>query len=201
METRETYRNTMEDRPERPPLPWEQQVIDAVQDAAGEALIDVWLGPDMPVLLIHSHGIRDVAPALADAGPDAAFPHLLDVTAVDYSAYKDPRPERFSVVWHFLDRRRGRRVRVKSFVAEGTSVPSLAGSHPAADWGEREVFDMMGIPFSGHPNLVRILMPEDYEGHPQRKDFPTQGPDRGKPIHGEILGNKPLTSWKELHEI
>lgn len=198
---RETFRNTLQDRAERSALPWEQQVIDAVQEQAGEALIDVWLGPDMPVLLIQPHGIRDVASALAEAGSDAAFPHLLDVTAVDYSEYTEPMPERFAVVWHFLDHRRGRRVRVKSFVGEDTPVPSLAETHPAADWGEREVYDMMGIAFSGHPNLVRILMPDDYEGHPQRKDFPTQGPDRGKRIHGEMLGNKPLTSWKELHEI
>ncbi len=198
---RETYRNTMADRAERTALPWEQQVLDAVQDAAGEALIDVWLGPDMPTLLIHAHGIREVAAILAEAGSEATFPHLLDVTSVDYSAYKDPKPERFAVVWHFLDRLRGRRMRVKAFVAEGTSVPSLAESHPAANWAEREVYDMMGITFSGHPDLTRILMPEDYDGHPQRKDFPTQGPDRGKRIHGEVLGNKPLTSWKELHEI
>jgi NADH-quinone oxidoreductase subunit C len=60
-------------------------------------------------------------------------------------------------------------------VAEGQGVPTLSGLYAAADWSEREVYDMFGIPFEGHPNLVRILLPDDFEGFPLRKDFPCEG--------------------------
>jgi NADH:ubiquinone oxidoreductase subunit C len=197
----ETFPNPLSDRDERGLRPWEKEVLYAIQDLTGEVLIDAWLGPVMPAFLIHDHAIRRVAAAIRRVSEGVSFPVLLDVTAVDYSAYPDHRGARFAVVWHFLDPTRGRRLRLKAYVNEGESVPSLAEQFPSAAWAEREVWDMMGIPFSGHPDLRRILMPDDYEGHPQRKDFPIQGPDRGKRIHGEVLGNKPLTSWKELHEL
>lgn len=196
-----TLPNTIPTLGERTPLDWEEVVADAVRNRAGDRLLKVLLGPDMLVLIIEPEAIRDVAEILRHPSPEAGFPFLLDVTAVDYLVHSDPHPERFAVVWHFLDRQRGRRLRVKAYVGEGTPVPSLSDMYPAANWSEREVYDMMGITFSGHPNMIRILMPYDYEGHPQRKDFPIQGPERAKPIHGELLGNKPLSSWKELHEL
>jgi NADH-quinone oxidoreductase subunit C len=201
MNTPETYTSTVADRPDRPLEAWEQLTLDAVQDQAGPYLIDLRVGPDMPVFLIKPEGIREVARALRRPAEGISFAFLLDVTAVDYSLHHQPHPARFGVVWHFLDLDRGRRVRVKTYLAEGQSVPSLTCEYAAAVWAEREVWDMMGIPFSGHPNLVRILMPDDYEGHPQRKDFPIFGPDRAKRITGEMQGNKPLVSWKELHEL
>lgn len=198
---RETFPSTVANRPDRSLLDWEEETMLAVQDLTGMVLIDVFVGPDMPTLLIHPHAIRRVAEAIWYVSPDIGFPVLLDVTAVDYSLYPDFEGARFGIFWHFLDRLRGHRIRIKSLVEEETTVPSLTDRHPAANWAEREVYDMMGIPFSGHPNLSRIFMPDDYEGHPQRKDFPIQGPDRPKRIHGEVLGNKPLTSWKELHDL
>lgn len=198
---RETFPNTVSGHEDRSLLDWEEEVMHALQDLTGEVLIDVLLGPDMPTFLVHPHSIRRVTEAIRAVSPRVGFGILLDVTAVDYLHHPDPSPQRFAVIWHFLDHGRGRRMRVKTFVDEGTTVPSLADLCPAADWAEREVFDLMGIHFSGHPDLARILMPEGYEGHPLRKDFPLQGPERGKRIHGEMLGNKPLTSWKELHDL
>jgi NADH-quinone oxidoreductase subunit C len=86
------------------------------------------------------------------------------------------KPERFSVSYHLL--RVGddpARLRVQVWLGDGETVASVVSVWPAADWFEREAWDMLGIPFEGHPNLVRILMPEDWEGHPLRKDYPLGG--------------------------
>jgi NADH:ubiquinone oxidoreductase subunit C len=86
------------------------------------------------------------------------------------------KPARFSLSYHLL--RVGAdplRVRVQVWVEEGESVATVIDVWPTADWHEREAFDLMGIPFDGHPNLTRILMPDDWEGHPLRKDYPIGG--------------------------
>jgi NADH-quinone oxidoreductase subunit C len=104
---------------------------------------------------------------------DAAcrFSTLVDITAID-------RPEaadRFEVVYHFLSMYRNHRIRAKVAVDEAAMVPSIIAIHPSANWFEREVFDMFGILFSGHPDLRRILTDYGFRGHPLRKDFPTTG--------------------------
>jgi len=88
----------------------------------------------------------------------------------------EPKPKRFSVSYHLVRLRAGAaRVRVQVWVDEGEHVPSVVDVWPAADWHEREAWDLMGIPFDGHPNLRRILMEDDWEGHPLRKDYPIGG--------------------------
>ena len=88
----------------------------------------------------------------------------------------EPKPKRFSVSYHLLALRDGApRLRVQVWVDDGEPVPSVIDVWPTADWHEREAFDMMGIPFEGHPNLRRILMEDDWEGHPLRKDYPIGG--------------------------
>jgi NADH-quinone oxidoreductase subunit C len=88
----------------------------------------------------------------------------------------DPKPKRFSVAYHLLRVNDDpARVRVQVWLDEGEPVASVLPVWPAADWFEREAWDMLGIRFDGHPNLVRILMPEDWEGHPLRKDYPLGG--------------------------
>lgn len=193
--------NTIPARELRPPADWEERAIAAVEQRLGENLLKVLSGPDMITLVISPARIVEVSETLESIDEETGFRILLDVTAVDYLAWPESHPERFAVVWHFLDRHRGRRIRVRAWVAEGQSVPTLTGRHHSANWAEREVFDMMGISFEGHPNLVRILMPDDYEGHPQRKDFPIEGPERAKHRQGELQGNKRMTSWKELHDL
>jgi NADH-quinone oxidoreductase subunit C len=103
--------------------------------------------------------------------PAFRFSTLVDITAIDHPE----RSTRFDVVYHFLSMYRNHRIRVKVAVGEEEMVPSLVALHPAANWFEREVFDMFGILFSGHPDLRRILTDYGFRGHPLRKDFPTTG--------------------------
>jgi NADH-quinone oxidoreductase subunit C len=99
------------------------------------------------------------------------FTTLIDITAVDWPE----RERRFDVVYHFLSMHLNQRIRVKAEVREDELVPSITGEFPSADWYEREVFDMYGLLFSGHPDLRRILTDYGFRGHPLRKDFPTTG--------------------------
>lgn len=99
------------------------------------------------------------------------FTSLVDITAVDHPE----RAERFDLVYHFLSMYQNHRIRLKVAVGEEEMVPSLTAVHPSANWFEREVFDMFGILFSGHPDLRRILTDYGFRGYPLRKDFPTTG--------------------------
>ena len=99
------------------------------------------------------------------------FSTLVDITAVDHPE----RAQRFDVVYHFLSMYRNQRIRVKVAVREEEMVPSLVAIHPSANWFEREVFDMFGILFSGHPDLRRILTDYGFRGYPLRTVFPTTG--------------------------
>ncbi len=106
--------------------------------------------------------------------PELAFDMLMDLTAVDHSERADgPGDPRFEVVYHLYASTHGHRLRVKVGVAEeACELDSLAPAWPAADWMEREVFDLYGIRFRGHPDLRRILLYDGFEGHPLRKDYP-----------------------------
>jgi len=101
------------------------------------------------------------------------FQLLVDVTAVDWFQ-RDPR---FDVVYHFLNLASQERVRLKVRVNDQEALPSLVPRYKAADWFEREVFDMFGIAFTGHPRLERLLMWRDFPGYPLRKDYPLDGGD------------------------
>ncbi|MBU2961508.1 NADH-quinone oxidoreductase subunit C [Citreicella sp. C3M06] len=120
----------------------------------------------------------DVAPAniagfveFLKGDASCRFSSLVDITAVDYPE----RAKRFDVVYHFLSMYQNHRVRLRVSARDGETVPSITKVHPSADWFEREVFDMFGIIFSGHPDLRRILTDYGFRGHPLRKDFPTTG--------------------------
>ena len=102
---------------------------------------------------------------------DCQFSTLIDITAIDY-------PEslaRFTIVYHFLSMPQNQRIRLMVNISDGDLVPSITGIHSSANWFEREVFDMYGIYFSGHPDLRRLLTDYGFTGHPLRKDFPTSG--------------------------
>lgn len=120
----------------------------------------------------------DVAPAnikgfveFLQTDRSCQFSTLVDITAVDYPA----RPKRFDVVYHFLSMYQNHRIRLRLAVREDEMVPSITDVTPSANWFEREVFDMFGILFSGHPDLRRILTDYGFRGYPLRKDFPTTG--------------------------
>ncbi|MBW1974073.1 MAG: NADH-quinone oxidoreductase subunit C [Deltaproteobacteria bacterium] len=101
-----------------------------------------------------------------------AFDLISDVTAVDHYTSRKPR---FDVVYHIFSLKNSQRIRVKVAVDEGESVVSVTSVWRGAEWLEREVYDMFGIWFDDHPDMRRILMPEDYKYFPLRKDFPLEG--------------------------
>jgi NADH-quinone oxidoreductase subunit C len=122
-------------------------------------------------LYIRPQSLRRVAEFLRDA-PDLLFKFLADVTAVDLY----PNEPRFEVVYHLLSIAKNTRLRLKVRLAgSDPRVESMVPTWPSANAFEREVFDLFGIVFDGHPYLRRILMPEDWQGHPLRKDYPVQG--------------------------
>jgi NADH-quinone oxidoreductase subunit C len=140
--------------------------------------VGFWVG-DWTVIIAAGR-FAEVCAFLRDT-PGCQFDYLSDLTAVDWPA----RPEkRFDLVANLYSTTLRQRLRVKARVAETEAVPSVTGVWPAANWLEREVFDMFGVSFTGHPNLKRLLMPLDWQGHPQRKDYPLEGP-------GELLMESP----------
>lgn len=138
--------------------------------ARGAEVLSWHLAQDELVLCAKREAIVSLLAYLRD---DVAclFKQLSDVTAVD-----DPsRVERFEVVYQLLSHKHNRRVRVKLLTDEMTPVPSVTSVFPAAGWCEREVWDMYGVFFAGHPDLRRILTDYGFDGHPLRKDFPLTG--------------------------
>lgn len=121
-------------------------------------------------LQVAAPDIAQVLAYLRDE-PGLRFAQLVDLCAVDYPE----RPSRFEVVYHLLSVVHNRRVRVKVAVPEDTPVPSVVEVFPAAGWYEREVWDLFGIAFEGHPDLRRILTDYGFQGHPLRRDFPLSG--------------------------
>ena len=119
-------------------------------------------------LVIDLSDIPHVLKALRD---QFGFTILIDVTAVDWPQ----RAKRFDVVYHLLSTRNNARIRVKAETDEGTSVPSIVPLFPAANWFERETFDMYGVTFDDHPDLRRLLTDYGFSGFPLRKDFPLTG--------------------------
>lgn len=141
-----------------------------IQNALPGAISSFGFEKDELVLASSAASIESLLRFLK-TDPKTNFDVLIDVTAVDYPA----RAERFEVVYHLLSMRDNRRVRVKIPASEETLVPTATSVFRAAGWYEREVWDMYGIAFDGHPDLRRILTDYGFEGHPQRKDFPLTG--------------------------
>ena len=151
------------------------------------AHVSYWVG-DWTIVVPVDHLIA-AARHLRDA-TDAAFDFCSDVTATDWP----PRSAdgRFDLVYCLYSTRLRHRVRLKVKVNETQPVPSVTEVWPAANWLEREVYDMFGVNLTGHPDRRRILMPEDWQGFPQRKDYPLEGP-------GELLMENPL-DWLKLRQ-
>jgi NADH-quinone oxidoreductase subunit C len=122
-------------------------------------------------IIVKRSFLHDACARLRDE-PDCAFNFLADVTCVD----RYPSEPRFEVIYHLLSLSKKERVRLKVLLESGDPVvESVTSLWPAANYFEREVFDLFGVRFSGHPYLRRLLMPEDWEGHPLRKDYPVEG--------------------------
>lgn len=160
------------------PLP-ENSALRSVIEPREDVEYLVSAGQD--VVMVPKERLADVAGAFKDAG----FEMLADVTAVDYLG---ARRVRFEVVVNLVSVQHGSRIRIRMAVpADDATVPSLVALYPGANFFEREVYDMFGITFEGHPDMTRILMPDDWVGHPLRKDFavgavPVQFKDANKVI-------------------
>jgi NADH-quinone oxidoreductase subunit C len=138
-------------------------------------------------VIVPADKLLEVGRFLRDT-PETAFNFCSDVTASDWP----PRAQRFDVVYCLYSTKYRHRVRLKVRAAENEGVPSVSSIWPAANWLEREVYDLFGVNITGHPDRRRILMPDDWQGFPQRKDYPLEGP-------GELLMESPL-DWLKLKQ-
>jgi len=129
--------------------------------------------------IVRKEDILAICSFLRD-DPELAYNFMMDLTAVDYLG-KEPR---FEVVYHLYSLSKNQRVRIKAQVSEADcAIDSIVSVWVAADWFEREAFDLYGIVFKGHPNLKRILLYEGFEGHPLRKDYPVK---KRQPLIGPL---------------
>jgi NADH-quinone oxidoreductase subunit C len=160
----------------RPYGGWFDEVVDALAEAypgCHDAIERVVVDRGEMTLHIRPDRIAEVCRVVRD---DTAlrFELCSSVSGVDYPGDMDGR--RLHVVYHLTSMTYRRRIRLEAAVsAEDPRLPSVTGVYPTADWQEREAWDMFGVIFDGHPNLTRILMPDDWEGFPQRKDYPLGG--------------------------
>jgi NADH-quinone oxidoreductase subunit C len=150
----------------------ESLVLQRLRAQFGDALAEVKQWRNETTVVLAGQDLVRVCRFLRDES-DLAFDLLSDVTAVDRLRLPQPSP-RFEVVYHLYSLQFRRRLRLKVRVDDGQAVPTVSGLWPTANWHEREVFDLFGVLFEGHPDLRRILMPEDWEGHPLRKDYPIE---------------------------
>lgn len=143
---------------------------DHIAKKLGDTLESRTLAHDELTIVVARDQIVSVLRFLRD-DPRCRFECLIDICGVDWPG----RRERFDVVYHLLSPRQNNRIRIKIQTDESKPVPSVAGTYPAANWFEREAYDMYGILFSAHPDLRRLLTDYGFQGHPLRKDFPTTG--------------------------
>ena len=154
-----------------PPQPELSVVLQKLREFAPETIEVTQVFRGELSIWIQRHSLRKVCEFLCNA-QGLSFRFLSDLTAVDHH----PNEPRFEVNYHLLSLETGMRLRLKVRVSDtDPTVESVVPVWPAANAYEREVFDLFGIRFDGHPYLRRILMPEDWEGHPLRKDYPTEG--------------------------
>lgn len=151
--------------------PWEDPLARAIATEFGERVQEFssYLGQDF--LVVHAAA---VVPVLDYLKLEHDFDFLVDITAVDYP----DREERFELIYLVHCFTQNRRVRLKTRIPDGFQPQSAVSVYLGANWLEREVFDMFGIEFAGHPNLKRILLPDEWTGHPLRKDYSILGMDQ-----------------------
>lgn len=143
--------------------PWESELVEDLKEEFGDRIkaFCSYLGQEFLVAEPAA-----VIPIIEYLKLEQGFDYLVDITAVDYPA----KPERFELVWILYSFARNQRIRIKTAIKDGDKAVSCVGVHLTADWLEREVYDMFGVEFEGHPNMTRILLPEGWSGFPLRKD-------------------------------
>lgn len=154
--------------PPKPPVvlqtPLDNEMVSRFRAKFGAAILEAMEDRKQAILTVERSKLAEIALYTRD---EEKFDMLSDLTAVDWPK----REKRFDVVLNLYSFAKNERLRLKAHAADGEAVPSLVGVWLAADWMEREVFDMFGIVFSGHPNLKRILLPDEWQGYPLRKDY------------------------------
>jgi len=160
--------------------------LQRVQEKFSQEVIETHTFRGDETVIIRSNALRAVAQFLKET-PELDFNFLMDLTAVDYLNFADgqiKREARFEVVYHFYSLKHNHRLRLKVPIEEKhPEIDTISDLWPSANWYEREVWDMFGIQFQGHPNLKRILMYEEFQGHPLRKDYPF---NKRQPLVGPV---------------
>ncbi|MGA8492990.1 MAG: NADH-quinone oxidoreductase subunit C [Terriglobales bacterium] len=146
------------------PIPWDSPMVARFKDQYGSGIreANAYLGQNY--MVVETSIISEVLQILRDR---EQFDYCVDITVVHYPE----RERQFDVLWILYSFSKNERIRVKVMIADGESVPSAVSVWATANWLEREVYDMFGIRFDGHPDLKRILLPDGWNGHPLRKDY------------------------------
>ena len=158
-----------------------QSPVDQLREKFPASILEVKTFRDEVTATVAKKDLSEICKFLY-SDPDLQYQFLTDLCGVDFF----PETPRFEVVYLLYSMKNNQRLRLKSKVAEGESISSVESIWKAANWLEREVYDLFGIPFENHPDLKRILLWDGYEGHPLRKDYPVEGPDFGKPFVLEV---------------
>jgi NADH-quinone oxidoreductase subunit C len=148
------------------PEPWSSPLLDELQERFPGATSEAVIFRNMPSLNVTKEHLLAICQFLKSP-EGGAYTLLTDETAVDYPK----REKRFDIIYHLYSFRGNVRLRLRVQVGEGEKVPSVTGVWPTANWLEREIYDMFGVEYEGHPDLKRILMPDGWVGHPLRKDY------------------------------
>jgi NADH-quinone oxidoreductase subunit C len=146
------------------PQPWESEMVAKFKERFGSGVREASTYVGQPYMVVDFSVVYQVLQLLRD---DEGFDYCVDITAVHYPK----RDEQFDVVWILYSFPRNERIRVKTLLKDGAAAPSVTSIWSTANWLEREVFDMFGIRFEGHPDLRRILLPDGWKGYPLRKEY------------------------------
>jgi NADH-quinone oxidoreductase subunit C len=171
-----------------------KDIAEKIKERFPEQVVEIAEFRDQVSVIVKKDQVSAILKYLHDE-PFLSFDHLQDLTAVDYKGKKDVR---FEVVYNLYSTRYHHQIRIRAQVPENDEkINSVVPIWAGANWHERECYDMFGIVFAGHPDLRRILMPEDWEGYPLRKDYPLKGPELEKDWPGftEVIKRS-----KELRE-
>jgi len=173
------------------------EIAEKIKEQFPDEVVEVTSFRDQVSVIVKKDRVVDICRYLHD-DPQLDFKYLTDLCGVDYHGKKEPR---FEVVYHFYSIRRRQRIRIKAQVPEDDPhIRTVTSLWAGAEWHERECYDMYGIEFRGNPDLRRILMPEDWEGYPLRKDYPIKGPEKEWPGFQAVLDKAKMFrdyEWRE----
>src|SRR5579872_1350690 len=150
--------------PKEGPVPLDNDLVKRYKEMFGEAIREAWIDRKQAILVVPRERLLEIATYSRDV---EKFDWLSDLTAVDWPK----REQRFDIVLNLYSMGKNERLRLKVYASADERVPSVQGVWATANWEEREVYDMFGVVFEGHPELKRILLPDEWQGHPLRKDY------------------------------